>query len=241
MKIASQVPNPPVAALSYGAALISTRCNNYMRMWIHFVSGSTRIFFIVSLSIIYPMCVIQNNWFWEWHHGWVGIFRVLNGFIIGCLLFNFQHQTFGIKGIFNADTTFLLLTSVFLTVLVFGLPMYFVYPIIPFLILTLANSRGLVFQIFGNQLMIFLGTISFSIYMVHYPILEIYLVMLNKFFLGLDPSTEQTTLWIYLFLMVSSVIRVASASYYLLENPIRKFLRGRILGIKRIRLLLRST
>lgn len=187
------------------------------------------IFFLVT---VYPMSIMYFQWQWEWHYGWVAMARVLNGFILGCMMFSVQEHCGILNDSLRASRWCLAFLMAFMMFLVLGLPIVFLYPLIPFFIVTLANAQTGIAQIFRNKIVVFLGTISFGIYMVHYPVLEIVRYALIDYYAGVNPELSQTLLWVHLGGILSLVITVATLCYFLVEKPSREYVKEK-LGVRR--------
>ena len=182
---------------------------------------------IVILSIGYPMCVMAFDWTLAWHFGWVALFRVLNGFMLGCLLYYFQEHCLFVKTSSRAGrwcASFLICLVYFIIV---GAPILFIYALIPWSIVTLAHVKQGIGTVFSNKAAVLLGTISFSIYMVHFPVLEVFRFGLNEYYASLIPAMHQTILWIHLCFMLFSVIAVSCLWYWGVEKPCREYVKQR--------------
>lgn len=183
------------------------------------------IFFLVT---VYPMSIMFFQWQWEWHYGWVAVARVLNGFILGCMMFSVQKHFDILNDSLRASRWCLAFLLVFLIFLVLGLQIVFLYPLIPCIIVTLANAQTGIAQIFGNKIIVFLGTISFGIYMVHYPVLEIVRYAFDDYYSGVNSELNQPLLWIHLCGILVLVIAVASLCYFWIEKPSREYLKRKL-------------
>jgi peptidoglycan/LPS O-acetylase OafA/YrhL len=184
--------------------------------------------FILTLVTVYPLSIMHNHWQWEWHYGWVAVARVLNGFILGCVMFYVQENCDMLKDSVRSSRWCLAFLLVFIVFLVLGVPIVFLYPLIPFFIVTLANSKIGVAQIFANRVAVFLGTISFGIYMVHYPILEIVRLAFNNYYSEMNPELNQLILWVHLCGILVSVISIASLCYFWIEKPSREYFKKKL-------------
>lgn len=89
------------------------------------------------------------------------------------------------------------------------------------LIVVAANGfQGPVGLLLGNGLIVWLGTISYGLYIFHPYIPQIYLFLLDCFGLGRDIFGAY---YIRYPLLASLLLIVTSASFYLIEQPIRRF------------------
>jgi len=182
----------------------------------------------IGLMTIYPLGVMYFEWTWEWHFGWVALYRVFNGFILGCLMYALQEQCVELKTLSSSSRWSALLVGVFFVFLVFGLPIIFVYPLIPFLIVAVGKSKSGLSHCLSNKLIVVLGTVSFSIYMVHFPVLEIFRFVLNDVYAALDPSENLVTLWVHLVVILISIIAVATLVYTYVEKPSREYFKQKL-------------
>ena len=199
-----------------------------MKILIPVKRSGFQFLFILLLVTVYPLSIIHNHWQWEWHFGWVAVARVLNGFILGCVMFYVQENCDMLKDPLRSSRWCLALLLLFISFLVLGVSILFLYPLIPFLIVTLANSQMGIAQVFANRAAVFLGTISFGIYMVHYPMLEIVRYAFDNYYSGMNPELNQPILWLHLFGILISVIAIASLCYFWIEKPGREYLKRKL-------------
>jgi peptidoglycan/LPS O-acetylase OafA/YrhL len=94
-----------------------------------------------------------------------------------------------------------------------------------FLIFAMAQTRGGCSRALSNPALVWLGEISYSIYLVHYLLLDIYLVYFNPF----CTHTNQPV-WLCYSVYWVALIAVCATIYYLVEKPARKYLPKLILG-----------
>lgn len=183
---------------------------------------------IFLLVTVYPLSIMYNDWQGEWHYGWIAVARVLNGFILGCMMFYVQENCDMLRDSLRSSYWCLGLLLVILVFLVVGLPIVFLYPLIPFFIMTLANSQMGIAHVFANRAAVFLGTISFGIYMVHYPMLEIVRYALDNYYSEMNPEFNQIIFWVHLCGILFSVVALASLCYFLIEKPSRDYLKRKL-------------
>ena len=187
------------------------------------------IFFLVT---VYPMSIQFFQWQWEWHYSWIAMARVLNGFILGCMMFGVQKHFDIYNDSFRASRWCLAFVLVFMVLLVLRLQIVFLYPLIPCIIVTLANAQTGIARVFRNKIVVFLGTISFGIYMVHYPVLEIVRYALNDYYAGMNSELHQPLLWVHLGGILVLVIAVASLCYFWIEKPSREYFKRKLVDRK---------
>jgi peptidoglycan/LPS O-acetylase OafA/YrhL len=108
-----------------------------------------------------------------------------------------------------------------------GLYDWLTLPAFSILILALANNRsGLIFKLMNSSLLLYLGTISYSIYMVHWCLAEFLKTFwLYKFQIvfGSDFTGDRSLIALGLFIPI--VLLTASLTYQFVEVPMRKLLK----------------
>jgi peptidoglycan/LPS O-acetylase OafA/YrhL len=83
------------------------------------------------------------------------------------------------------------------------------------LIAVVASGRGVVGLILSNRVLVYLGEISFSIYMLH-------LVLMKIFAFSFVPELPVTPLMYF-----SALLFLASCSYFMIEKPAQRLLKSR--------------
>ncbi len=92
----------------------------------------------------------------------------------------------------------------------------------PLVILAVAESSGVFERVVGSRAAVYWGRVSYSLYMTHNVTL-----WLLKALLPVHQSDSRIPLF---FVYMASVSAVAIATYHLVEEPCRKWMRGRIHG-----------
>ncbi len=102
-----------------------------------------------------------------------------------------------------------------------------ILPAFSLLILSTADrDNGLISKLMSSQVLMYLGTISYSIYMVHWCLAELVkFFWLYKFNVAFGSSFDATQSLIALGLFIPVVLLVASLTYHWIEVPARKFLK----------------
>ncbi|UIN53631.1 acyltransferase family protein [Pseudomonas kribbensis] len=96
------------------------------------------------------------------------------------------------------------------------------FPFIAFAIFVMAKQQGLVSKFLSNKALVYLGEISFSVYMVHQIILRLF----GKYYSDLmvsDPVSMYSAFWI-------ATIAVSAILYHVVETPCRKVIRAKLAG-----------
>jgi peptidoglycan/LPS O-acetylase OafA/YrhL len=152
-----------------------------------------------------------------------GFFRCLAGFLLGMWAY-LVCATEGLRRWFSSSWTWLGGVVALGAVLQTGMADWVVLPVFLWLLWASVFGEGYSRRILESQPLIFLGDISYSIYMLHGPLL-IFVAFLEARFpaFGAGPfKTEIRLLGYFLVLILAS-----RASYLWLEKPARNFLRSR--------------
>ncbi|MEH2260076.1 acyltransferase family protein [Nostoc sp.] len=109
---------------------------------------------------------------------------------------------------------------------------WLILPAFSLLILSVSINNSLISNFLNSQLMLYIGTISYSIYMVHWFVLELLKVFwLYKFHnVFCKGFTEyQQLIFLGVFLMI--ILLAASLTYRFVEVPARNYLKSKILEL----------
>ena len=163
-----------------------------------------------------------------------GVFRCLAGFLLGMLLFRLYEESIALK-FFKKSWVFV---GFFLAVIVamqFGVEDILVIALFPFVILAAAHNNTMVKKVLDAPVLQRLGDWSFSIYMVHVPIMYVFWIyqirvdptMLAKFPAQPAAPPDYTLGLISCIVVVMLTLIVSALSYRLVEVPARRYLNKR--------------
>jgi len=107
----------------------------------------------------------------------------------------------------------------FLSGIAIGLPDFISVALLAVFVGALAMSRGITAQLFSLAPIVWLGEISYSLYMVHFPVLRALGIVLT-------PNRISPTAALPLAIIVC--IACAAVVYYLIERPVRSRLRDTV-------------
>jgi peptidoglycan/LPS O-acetylase OafA/YrhL len=158
--------------------------------------------------------------------GWYAVGRICAGFGIGFLLFKIhqQHPAVSLRIQRHCDLILMLFLAAYAASCFKLFAFQWLILLIPLLVLALtSNDTSFASRIFGNRVMVWLGTISYSVYMIHTIFGKIVVGLSNK----LPPPSPIVGL-LMLGGVFASLLLVASLSYWLFENPTRKWLAGKL-------------
>ena len=149
-----------------------------------------------------------------------GLLRIGGEFLAGCFLYRAYVSGVGNAGLAGVAGLGAILFVVVKVAYFPGLPVAPVVAAFAVLVFTLAHNRQPLAMLFGNGLSVYLGRISYSIYMVHWFYLG------NMAVFGLDRPPLAVRSWVVL----GAVLVTAMATYHLVERTTGKYLRNRVLA-----------
>jgi peptidoglycan/LPS O-acetylase OafA/YrhL len=154
---------------------------------------------------------------WNW-----AIVRVETAFILGCAIYLINQRAQP-----QLSSTVLLIASVILIPLIVargapGLEIGALILCFAVLIASLARSPKVGDSVFGSHLLVFLGKISYSIYLSHYLVLVVLRHVSERFVRG-GPSLLRSSLMLVVYLAI--VVTVGYWLFRAVEDPARRVLR----------------
>ncbi|QLE58473.1 acyltransferase [Nostoc sp. TCL26-01] len=105
---------------------------------------------------------------------------------------------------------------------------WLVLPAFSLLILAVSiHSNGFITKLLNSSIMLYLGTISYSIYMIHWFLQEfLKLFWFYKFHVNFGSDFHEYQTWMSLGLFVTAVLLIASLTYQFIELPMRSYLKS---------------
>lgn len=163
-----------------------------------------------------------------------GFLRCLAGFSLGMLLYVLYESKLGFQ-VLKRDVTFIIISLLILVGLHFGVDELIILSLFPFLILCASFNIGEVKKFLDRRPLQRLGDWSFSIYMVHIPIVFIlYIIQVKKnpahfadFMKMIQAPPDYTMGVIFCVLLVITTLIIASLTYRYVEVPARQYLNSR--------------
>ena len=163
-----------------------------------------------------------------------GVFRCLAGFLLGMLLFRVYEESIAIHFLKKSWV----FTVFFLSVIVamhIGLEDILIIALFPFVILTAAYNNTWIKKVLDTPALQRLGDWSFSIYMVHVPIMYlfwIYQIRMNPTMYAKFPpessgAPDYTMGLIVCIVVVALTLILSALSYQFVEVPARRYLNKR--------------
>jgi len=187
---------------------------------------------IAAISVVYYLARWEIGGFTRGNLGPGSLMRATYGFLFGLFLNGLYLKRF--LAHWNWDLVALaaivmLVAVTFLTVNGYAFPLSIYVPIC-LLVYSLTYARGFAARLFDNRVAVFLGEISYSIYLVHFPLLRALTYAFGERGAEIAAEAGQPLLWLFTFAMVGIVIAAATVFYYLIELPCRNYVKRRATG-----------
>lgn len=150
---------------------------------------------------------------------WGAFFRCLGGFVSGCFLsYVYKRKAVVLSKVWDDILFGIILLSCILHVVINQYCLIFAYLAIPVWVLHLAYERdSYTVKLLQSKLFIFLGIISYSLYLIH-PII-------GKVVYGMHTKLPNFPGWTYIISIYVILIAISFAAYKLLEIPARDAIR----------------
>lgn len=163
-----------------------------------------------------------------------GIFRCMAGFLLGMFLFTLYQESIGYH-FFRKSWVFALFFFGTLIAMQFGTEDLLVIALFPFVILSAAYNTTTIKKILDFPFLQRLGDWSFSIYMVHVPIIYLFWIYQTyrtpDFWAAFPPPPaapeNYTTGWWLCLTLVALTLLIASLTYTYIEVPARNYLNNK--------------
>ena len=160
--------------------------------------------------------------------GPMSILRCLAGFSLGLLAYQHRHWTAHMR---SASLTVIQLATVVATLAVFACKISdpLATPLFLLLVLTSWEDRGGVARLLTARPLVWLGEVSYSIYLVHVPLIGAlgFAWVRSARYL---PFNELTLRSLWIILVLATVLAVSAATFHYVERPARQWLARRWSG-----------
>ena len=190
------------------------------------------LIFYCTVVFYGPPIDSYNKWLFD-HLGfmipYIPISKCFGGFLLGMLMYTFFERKSGYS-LIKSDWFFTASMLAAVLAMHFGLTAIVIIACFSFIILSAAYNTGRVKRIFDTPVMQKLGNWSFSIYLVHYPVIYMYFILRLKndptylaqsIFLKEQNYTEG---FILCAIIVTITLFISALSWRFLEMPSRNFL-----------------
>jgi peptidoglycan/LPS O-acetylase OafA/YrhL len=150
-----------------------------------------------------------------------GFIRCFFGFLFGMLLYDLYRIGWG-RRYFKKDAVWFLTIVAIVTVMALPTPDFI--PIIVFasIILASVSVEGIGKYILHLRPLIYLGDISYSLYLMHLPLMFFLLHYLKKNTSLKLENLAWSTAWLYAVIFIAIVISISTLTYRFIEVPMRQ-------------------
>lgn len=161
-----------------------------------------------------------------------GFLRCLFGFVLGMMMYQGYREGWGKSWLANGYTL-LLLTLGLGICMHYGIPDVFTITFLPLILLSAAYGSQRINALFVTKPLQRLGDLSFSIYLVHQPLMfaigniVTYQTLGQPIKGGEPPKPDMLTGWLMCLAFIALTLLVASLTYRFIELPARKALNAR--------------
>ena len=178
---------------------------------------------VLSFTALIFLCNAQPPWFspkilgWNWTFMGRGIFGFAVGFFLCSLLRRKQVPVWLMAGIPGRILLYVCAPVVFALAATGFLPYAAVVLVMPPVVLISTSDLGALCSVLKTGVFQWLGDISYSVYLWHYPVLG-YIGLLPGNPLHLNPSWLP---YVHMTLLIALVLAISTVSYKWVENPLR--------------------
>ncbi|WP_300393428.1 acyltransferase [Henriciella sp.] len=151
---------------------------------------------------------------WQW-----GLHRCLLGFALGVWLYSVRPQAGRVAGFLYGDGVVFASMVAVAAVWLVPLPDWYVIAPMALLILSLSGNKGVAARVMGLPVLHGLGLISYSLYMVHYPVYKLW----QQYHRMAFPDGMSDMQMLAMGGLCAVLVLIASTvCWYLVEEPCRK-------------------
>lgn len=188
-----------------------------------------RLLLAIAAASLGTAALIFSMAGWGLSGAWIApsaLVRIAGSFVCGAALCRYAvlRDALERKSTFN-DAAAMIALAAFLVLPSFGAPDFALIALLAVFISTLAMSSGVTARLFSLAAMVWLGEISYSLYMVHFPVLRALSIVFKPD--RLAAMGPVAAIGVYC-LSIGICVAVAAALYYLVERPLRIRLRNAV-------------
>ena len=163
-----------------------------------------------------------------------GYLRGIAGFLSGALIYQLYQRNR--LYFLRYDIVLIVLFGLLFTCLHLGVSDLLFIPVFLLLVLSAAYNTGSVKKVFANRFLQWLGDISYSVYLMQFPLMLLIIMILPH--LGISwngPYSLHLPYWqaaLCCFLFLALLIGISALSYRFIERPFRKLINNKFNGIQ---------
>lgn len=193
-----------------------------------FYSRVSGIFSLCSIATLILFIHYSIAYYFEWSHfggmSLGGMIRVLFEFSLGVVAFHLTRNSSFINAKLG-NLAGVILTTLTLAAVLFESLWFFFVPSAMLLIMYLGTADNVITKMYSSSFLVYLGNISFSLYMWHWIIIQIQNWMVAHYAINVDSNSIKLVLCS--IIIVCSFL-VAHFSFNFIEKPARKFIASRV-------------
>lgn len=195
------------------------------------IRRSRSLLFAIALTfVVYYLARYGIGDFARGNLGPGALMRVTFGFLLGFFAYGLYRQRF-LEWV-SWDAVCLATIGVFVAMMLWngaGHDMRFALNLpVGLLVFSVACSNRYAARIFDNRVALYLGEISYSIYMVHFPLLRFLTHNYSDAFAAVVAKDDQLLLWLLALGVLALLIAVSALSYHVIEIPCRDWVKRRL-------------
>ncbi|WP_024574730.1 MULTISPECIES: acyltransferase [unclassified Afipia] len=186
-----------------------------------------RMLLVIAVASLGAAALIFSLAGWGLSGAWIApsaLVRIAGSFVCGAALCRYAvlRRKLESRSALN-DAAAMMAIAAFLVLPSFGVPDFALIALLAVFIAALAMSSGVTARLFSLAPMVWLGEISYSLYMVHFPVLRaLGIVFKPERLAAMGPMTA---IAVYAF-AICVCVAAAAVLYYLVERPLRVRLRN---------------
>lgn len=186
-----------------------------------------RVLLVIAVASLGAAALVFSMAGWGLSGAWIApsaLVRIASSFVCGAALCRYAvlHRALESKSVFN-DAAAMVALLAFLAGPSFGVPDFALIALLAIFIAMLPMSNGITARLFSLVPIVWLGEISYSRYMVHFPVLRaLSIVFKPERLAAMGPVAA---IGVYC-LSIGICVAVAAGLYYLVERPLRIRLRN---------------
>jgi peptidoglycan/LPS O-acetylase OafA/YrhL len=98
---------------------------------------------------------------------------------------------------------------------------YLFYIPLPFLVMAIASSQSFIKRIFSLPFLVYLGNLSFGVYMLHQPVCRLFYFLFHDYYTSLRIENNSTFIIINLIVILITMIVFSAIIHKYIETPLR--------------------
>ncbi len=173
------------------------------------------------------------------YKGTPALFRAFVGMVLGMLLAqiyiskkleNWPWDSIALAMIFALTVSMVLLTMHLYDVKERPPTYLFFYMPLPILVMAIASSKHYMKSFFSLPFLVYLGNLSFCIYMLHQPVTRLFYYAFNEYYEKMVAEQNNWIIGANLCVVLLTIILISAVVYRYIEVPLRTWLKNKIVS-----------